>query len=88
MPGFFLLSCMDTNPFDEIRRIAKLHDPEQFDRRFIELVPEYRTMKEAYQAVEKEYKFLFEQTKYSNYNSYRVTRSVRVNRMLKKDSDD
>lgn len=63
-----------------------LHDPAEFDRRFEELVPESDTYRTAYLRVEKEHEATFGYRKYSNYESYRVTRSRRIKRRQNKET--
>jgi hypothetical protein len=55
-----------------------LHNPHEFDARFLEKTMECDTYEEAYYAVEEEYKSTFGTTKYSSYNSYRVSRRHRI----------
>ncbi|SHE59023.1 hypothetical protein SAMN05443144_102102 [Fodinibius roseus] len=50
-----------------------LADPREFHKRFIELIPEYETYDQAYQAVELEYHKTFNKTKYTGYDSFRNT---------------
>lgn len=57
---------------------VRLHDPYEFDQRFIECTRECDTYEEAYAVVEKEHKSVFGKRKYSNYNSYRVARRKRI----------
>jgi len=58
--------------------LVKLHDPHEFDERFIECTRECDTYEEAYDQVEQEYRSVFGKRKYSNYNSYRVARRKRI----------
>jgi hypothetical protein len=61
-----------------------LHDPHAFDGRFLEKTRQYDTYEEAYDAVEEEYRSTFGAPKYSNYESYRVTRRYRIKRRMEK----
>lgn len=61
----------------QIKNIAKLQDPEEFDKRFLSEIENHHTYEQAYEAVESEYQSLFEKRKYTNYNSFRVSRSHR-----------
>lgn len=55
-----------------------LHNPYEFDKRFMEKAKECDTYEEAYHEVEKEHKSTFGTRKYSSYNSYRNARSRRI----------
>lgn len=57
---------------------VKLHDPVEFDRRFIEATATSNTYEEAYNKVEEEHKKTFGVTKYANYESYRKARARRI----------
>lgn len=59
---------------------VKLHKAKEFDRRFWQLVNEYPTYEQAYEAVEKEYKQSLQdpEPKYKNYESYRKSRERRI----------
>jgi hypothetical protein len=72
---------------DHIKQIARLHDPDEFERRFQELIPEHPTYEMAYEAVESEYESQFCRTKYAGYNSFRVARSNRIKRKRAKGSE-
>lgn len=63
-------------------RFIYLHDPHNFDERFVEKTKECDTYEEAYLAVEEEYKKAFGDTKYSNYGSYRVARRRRIKKKM------
>ena len=54
-----------------------LHDPHEFDKRFLEKTRICDTYEEAYRSVE-EYKQTFQTTKYSNYHSYQNARRRRI----------
>jgi|GEM_PF-2320109 len=62
----------------EYQERVRLHDPKEFDKRFIEKTRESDTYEEAYFEVEKEHKSVFGANKYSNYESYRVSRYKRI----------
>ena len=55
-----------------------LHTPEKFDKRFEQYTQIADTYEEAYIMVEKDYIRVFGRRKYSNYNSYRVSRRKRI----------
>lgn len=73
---------MDPISLEKARWYARLHDAEIFNQRFEELMPEHDTMEKAYQAVEDEYQFLFQTTKYTGYNSFRNARHRYVKKKL------
>lgn len=58
----------------------KLHKPEEFDKRFVEHTTNTDTYEEAYLLTENDFKTVFGQRKYSNYNSFRASRSQRLKR--------
>jgi len=53
-----------------MEKIKNLFITRNFYIRFYQLLPEYKTKKEAYEAVEDEYYELYGQFKYSNYNTF------------------
>lgn len=55
-----------------------LHDPAQFDKRFLDYTQKTDTYEEAYALTEQDYIKVFGCHKYSNYNSYRVSRYKRI----------
>lgn len=57
---------------------AKLVFSEEFDQRFIEYSRECRTYEQAYLKVEEDFKAVFGKTKYTGYNSFRVSRYKRI----------
>ena len=59
-------------------KIIALLTPEGFDQRFWEVASETKTYKEAYELVEKEYEANFRQRRYSDYNSFRNCRDIRL----------
>lgn len=65
---------------------ARLKDPEEFNRRFNELKKEHpdKTYYQIYCLVENEHISVFDETKYSSYESFRVVRSRNMRRYLDK----
>ena len=61
---------------------VKLHDPREFDKRFIKYTAEADTYEEAYAMAESDYKAIFKSRRYSSYNSFRVSRSKRIKKMV------
>jgi hypothetical protein len=59
-----------------LQEVLKLIDPHEFDRQFWELTQD-RTHEQAYKELEKRYKQVFGQNRYSSYDSYRVARDRR-----------
>lgn len=57
---------------------VKLHDPAEFDQRFVDHTGDCQTYEEAYILTEEDYKKVFGKRKYSSYNSFRVSRSKRL----------
>lgn len=63
---------------------VKLHDPHEFDKRFVDYTSECETYEEAYLMAEADYKKAgLGNRKYSSYNSFRVARTKRIKRMRK-----
>lgn len=61
---------------------VKLHDPAEFDDRFVKHTGECQTYEEAYILTEEDYKKVFGKRKYSSYNSFRVSRSKRLKKRV------
>lgn len=61
-----------------IRDIARLEDPGEFILHFMKECQTARTYEEAYHKTEQLYKWLFRETKYSSYNSFRNVKSRRM----------
>jgi hypothetical protein len=63
-------------------RSKKIIQIEHFDARFIELTSEHTTYQEAYEALEEEYSKLFGIRRYKNYESFRISRLRRLQRIM------
>ena len=48
---------------------------EGFERAFIKMIGMYNTNEEAYEAVERQYKFIFGERRYKNHESFRAART-------------
>lgn len=59
-----------------------LHNPHEFDARFLEKLAECDTMEEAYLQVEDEYKRTFGEPKYRNFESYYRARRCRIKKKI------
>ena len=58
--------------------MIKIYSATGFVREFWEKVKEHKTLKSAYETVEKEHIEIFGKRKYSDYNSFRVCRDRKV----------
>jgi hypothetical protein len=63
---------------DIIDSYIDLTDPSKFDARFDEFQGKFERKKDAYQAVEAQFKSVFGHSKYSGYDSYRHVRNQRL----------
>jgi len=61
---------------------VRLALPVEFDKRFLKHLQNSQTQKEAYLKTEKEYRSVYNENKYSNFDSYRIARYVRLKRRL------
>lgn len=61
-----------------IRDIARLADPGEFILHFMQECQTARTYEDAYHKTEQLYKWLFGETKYSSYNSFRNVKARRM----------
>jgi len=58
--------------------MIRIYSATGFVREFWEKVKEHKTLKSAYESVEKEHIEIFGKRKYSDYNSFRVCRDRKV----------
>ena len=58
--------------------MIKIYSATGFVREFWDKVKEHKTLKSAYESVEKEHIQIFGKRKYSDYNSFRVCRDRKV----------
>ena len=58
--------------------MIRIYSANGFVREFWEKVKEHKTLKSAYESVEKEHIEIFGKRKYSDYNSFRVCRDRKV----------
>ena len=58
--------------------MIRIYSATGFVREFWEKVKEHKTLKSAYESVEKEHVEIFGKRKYSDYNSFRVCRDRKV----------
>ena len=58
--------------------MIRIYSATGFVREFWEKVKEHKTLKSAYESVEKEHIQIFGKRKYSDYNSFRVCRDRKV----------
>lgn len=65
-------------------RIKMMNKPSGFDELFTKELMHHRTYKEAYEALETEYKGVFGERRYKNYESYRKARSRRLKARMSK----
>lgn len=61
----------------EIRQLARLADVDGFEEEYLRQCAISKTYQAAYYKTEEKYKWLFGETCYSNYNSFRVAYSSR-----------
>lgn len=61
---------------------ARLTLPAEFDKRFSKHLQNSRTHKEAYKKTEADFRSIYDENKYSNFESFRRARYVRLKRRL------
>lgn len=62
----------------EVVEIAQLSDAFAFDKAFIEATRVYPTYEEAYESVEEKYILVHKRRRYTNYQSFRKSRTKRL----------
>lgn len=72
---------LDMFTVEQVRKqVRRLSTVEGFDKRFHQLTMQHDTYEEAYEALEAEYRFIFGRRRYKNYESYRKSKSKRIER--------